>query len=259
MVQISKRLQAVAHLVTAHGTVADVGCDHGYIPVYLIETGRIKQAIAMDVNPGPLSRAEEHIKQYHMEKQIELRLSDGVQALQKGEAESVVIAGMGGGLVKKILTEGKEILSDTRELVLQPQSEISRVRAFLQENGYQIVAENMILEDGKYYPMMRVLHAQDTEAKTAKETLEQEKQQWADLLGEKETRIQAVMELYGPFLLKEKHPVLQQYLDRETMQQESIFQKLQAQKQTEKIQKRIQELTYEMRQNQIAQHMIGRE
>lgn len=180
--QLSKRLRAVAALVTAGGAVADIGTDHAYIPIYLVQTGVATRAIAIDVNRGPLARAKEHIAQYGLEALIETRLSDGLAALQPGEADSIVIAGMGGALMARILNEGREKLCGPeaeeesrdgavgeavskagrrtasracRELILQPQSEIWLVRAWLEQSGWQIVRENMICEDGKYYPMMR--------------------------------------------------------------------------------------------------------
>lgn len=134
-VQISRRLKAVAGLVSRDYRLADVGCDHGYIPIYLLQKGQIPGAIAMDVNQGPLLRAQEHIREWGLDNYIETRLSDGVKALQPNEVQSVVIAGMGGPLMEKILTEGREVLASVCELILQPQSEIGHFRHFLEENG----------------------------------------------------------------------------------------------------------------------------
>mgnify|MGYP000211187256 CR=1 FL=1 len=92
-----------------------------------------------------------------MEKKIEIRLSNGFSALKKGEAESAVIAGMGGGLMIRILTEGEQIAKSLKECILQPQSEIGKVRKFLIAHACAIVEENMVYEDGKFYPMMRVV------------------------------------------------------------------------------------------------------
>ena len=109
MIKISERLMTVASLVSRDHVLADVGTDHGYVPIYLILQGKIKKAIAMDINRGPLERAREHISLYGMGDYIETRLSDGVEALALGEADSILIAGMGGGLVIRIeqRTEGK--------------------------------------------------------------------------------------------------------------------------------------------------------
>ena len=104
----------------------------------------------MDINRGPLLRAQENIRRHRLEEKIKTRLSDGVAELRPGEADSVVIAGMGGSLMVKILKEGKEVLETVKELVLQPQSDICNVRRFLQENGYRIDTERSVLEDGKF-------------------------------------------------------------------------------------------------------------
>ena len=189
MVQLSKRLSAVAQLVTITGILADVGTDHGYIPVYLTGKEQIKKAIAMDVNQGPLERAQEHIRQYGLENRIETRLSDGLQALKPKEVEGIVIAGMGGNLMKRILMQGEQVAHTAKELILQPQSEVMEFRKFLWESGYTIVAEDMVLEDGKYYPMMRVVY-------------ENAQKEIPDVLALK----------YGEKLLEQKHPVLKQYL-----------------------------------------------
>ena len=100
-IQISRRLSAVAALVSPGLVLADVGCDHGYIPIYLIQKGQIPRAIAMDINQGPLLRAREHIREWGLEDYIETRLSDGVEALKPGEAQCLVIAGMGGPLMEE--------------------------------------------------------------------------------------------------------------------------------------------------------------
>ena len=105
--QLSKRLSAVASLITEGSRLADIGTDHGYVPIALVENGSIPSAVAMDVNKGPLERAQEHIREKHLEDRIKTRLSDGVKALEEGEADAVLIAGMGGMLVIRILDAGR--------------------------------------------------------------------------------------------------------------------------------------------------------
>ena len=147
--ELSKRLQAVAALVTAGYITADIGTDHAYIPIYLVEHGLIPSAFAMDINEGPLSRAREHVEENGLSDRIELRLSDGLCALQPGEAETAVLAGMGGGLMIRILKNSPDVTAGMKEFILQPQSEIARVRAFLLEEGFLFIREDMVLEDGK--------------------------------------------------------------------------------------------------------------
>lgn len=156
--ELSKRLQAVADMVVCVGVAADVGTDHGYIPIYLIETHKCKKVIAMDINEGPLLRASEHITERGLGIYIETRQSDGVAALAPFEVQTVVLAGMGGGLMIRILEEGKTVFDTVLNLVLQPQSEIGKVRKYLIEHGYRIEMEDIVKEDGKFYPLMQVVH-----------------------------------------------------------------------------------------------------
>lgn len=200
--QLSLRLSAIAKMVTEGNRLVDVGCDHGYLPVYLIQERRIPGAIAADVGKGPLSRAREHISRYGFGAYIETRLSDGLKEIRKGEGDTLVIAGMGGPLMERILTEGKECLEGFQELILQPQSDIGHVRRFLFENGYRILREDSVLEDGKFYFIMKA-------AKGRQEPL------WS----EEETE-------FGGLLLQSRHPVLRQYLERELRIRQEILERL---------------------------------
>ena len=155
--QLSLRLSAIADMVTTGNRLVDVGCDHGYLPVYLIQQKKIPSAIAMDVRKGPLSRAKEHIRQYGLEEYIQTRLSDGLENLKAGEGDTLVIAGMGGPLMERILTDGQSVRDSFSEMILQPQSDIPHFRRFIQSQGFQIVEEKMVEEEGKFYPMMRVV------------------------------------------------------------------------------------------------------
>ena len=156
-VQLSMRLCAIAGMVTKGNRLADVGCDHGYLSIYLVSEKIVPSAIAMDVRPGPLSRARENISRYGLEDYIETRLSDGLTKLEPGEGDTLVIAGMGGPLMERILNEGAKVREGFQELILQPQSDLPHFRHFLSEIGWEIVREEMIKEDGKFYPMMKAV------------------------------------------------------------------------------------------------------
>ena len=151
---------------------------------------------------------------------------------KSAEADSVVIAGMGGTLVMKILEEGKKVLVDVKELVLQPQSELPKVRRFLMENGYVTEREEMVMEDGKYYPMMRVHF--DASAVSHADSFTEEQ--------ELEFR-------YGKQLLTEKHPVLLAYLRWEAQIQQDILTQLSGQPATEQIAARIDDVKQILAQN----------
>ncbi len=213
--ELSKRLQKVADLVTEGASVADIGTDHGYIPIYLIKNHKAVKALALDVNKGPLERAEEHIAEEGLSAVIDTRLSDGMEALAPYEVQEIITAGMGGGLVIKILTDYPKVTASLHYGILQPQSEIHKVRRFLNDQGYRIVAEDFVEEDGKYYPMMKVDFRSDS--------------------SETYTDCQY---FYGKRLLEEKHPILLKYLYREKKIKEDILCKLD-QKMQENPQERI--------------------
>lgn len=191
---LSSRMAAVAQLVPHGVTACDVGCDHGFVAIYLVQEHICPKVIAMDINKGPLLRAKEHIAGALLSAYIETRLSDGIEKLLPGEAECMIAAGMGGRLVVKILEAYPEKLRSLRYLVLQPQSELSLVRSYLRRQGFSIYRENMVLEDGKFYPMMLVETKPSKEAGTQiayQESLEDE---------------------FGPCLIRDRNPVLLEYL-----------------------------------------------
>ena len=233
-------------MVTDGNRLADIGTDHGYIPIYLCQTGKIPSALAMDIGKGPLQQAQTHIAEHGLSEQIKTRLSDGMAALQFGEADTILIAGMGGGLVMKILSEGAEKLTGKEELILQPQSEIALVREFLRVRNFQILNEDMILEDGKYYPMMRV-HYQAEKNEDADKTIK-------DMENSKEQKKSRykVECLYGRYLLMEKNPVLHQYLVKERQVFENILDNLFKQPESEKITARIGEVKESLGYNEAA-------
>ena len=192
--QLSLRLAAISKMVHGGNRLVDVGCDHGYLPVYLVLNKKIPSAIAMDVRKGPLLRAKEHVQQYGVLDYIELRLSDGLSALKAGE---------GGPLMERILTEGKQVLDSFQELILQPQSDVCHFRHFIREQGWEIREEELILEDGKFYPMMRVTRSIEGCVPWTREE-----------------------EAFGKFLLEARHPVLKLYLQRELGIRKKILEKL---------------------------------
>lgn len=215
--QLSERLSSVASMVTAGNCLADVGTDHGYVPIYLYERQIIPRAIAMDVNKGPLERARVHIAEYGFQNKIETRLSDGLAALKPGEADSVTIAGMGGPLIIRILSAYPEVTASLKELILQPQSEISEVRVWLGEQGYEIVEEHMVFEDGKYYSMFKAVKNEKCRALSALEC--------------KFGRLD---------VLKEIH-VLKAFVERELNNKQNILEKLRSEN-TEKSNGRAEEI-----------------
>ena len=177
-VELSGRLLAAAGMVTPGGRAVDVGCDHGWLPIYLLEQGICTGAVAADLREGPLSRAREHIRQHGLERCIETRISDGLKAVRPGEGETLVLAGMGGPLMERILTESPAAAASFREIIAQPQSDIPHFRRFAVEAGLTVTAEEMVEEDGKFYVIMRMVpcgefprNSQDHPAETRKDHL----------------------------------------------------------------------------------------
>lgn len=242
-VELSKRMQAVADMVTRGNRVCDVGCDHGYVSIYLVQAGISPRVLAMDVNEGPLMRADEHVRQYEMEDYIELRLSDGLSAYQAGEADSLLCAGMGGRLLMKILEREPDKTESFRELILQPQSELKLFRRFLREKGYCILREDMILEDGKFYPIMKVSPQKTgmVSAGTSEGTVSDMHTSGADADEDME-----MSDLLGPCLLQNHNPVLLAYIRQEIQMKEGILEGLKKQEQKEKLLLRKQEIEKEL-------------
>ncbi len=212
VVELSARMQALADMVSQGRNVCDVGCDHGFVSIYMVQKGIAPKVYAMDVRTGPLDRAKEHIAQYQLEAYIETRLSDGLEKLEIGEADCMLCAGMGGPLMMKILTEGRKKAQAMKELILQPQSEIALFRKFLREEGYKIVQENMIYEDGKYYPMIKAVPCESDSL--IRQVNEEELLLW---------------DAYGEILLKEKNSVLYSYLQHSVKYVEMLLEQLKAQ------------------------------
>ena len=182
-------------MITPGLTVADVGTDHGYIPIYQVLTGRAERAYACDVAEGPLGRAVDNIRLYNVADRVDAVLSDGLiglKGIEENIPESIVIAGMGGSLICRILTDGCKVAAGAKELVLSPHSEWYEVRQFLQDNGYKIADEDMVKEDGKYYVIIKAVHSDDKVRSLTDEELR-----------------------FGPVLMEKKHPVLIDYLKKE--------------------------------------------
>ena len=228
--KLSKRLGMIASFVPGGSRVADIGTDHGYIPIHLVQEGIAKSAIAMDVRKGPLLRAQTHIKEAGLTDLVEVRLSDGLLKLEKNQADCVVIAGMGGELIIHILEEGRHLWDSISYWVLSPHSELYKVRKFLAEHEFSIRRETMIKEDGKYYSVMGV-----TRDSMVSEDRDPE-------LGYR----------YGKDLLDSKNPVLKEFLQKEQIQIGEILKGLQSSG-TKNAESRIEELKMELKWNKEAQ------
>ena len=151
IINLSARLLAAASLVKGGGIVADIGTDHGYLPIYLIQRGKIEKAIAADIGKMPLENAKKSVAQYGMADKIELRLSDGLNSFQENEADEIIFAGMGGTLIAEKLKEIPWAKNKKLHFVFQPQSRAEDLREFLFANGFEIGEEIATHEGNRYY------------------------------------------------------------------------------------------------------------
>ncbi|MCM1046997.1 MAG: class I SAM-dependent methyltransferase [Clostridiales bacterium] len=234
-IALSDRLLALACMVTKGNRVCDVGCDHGFLSIYLYKKQISPKIIAMDVNEGPLMRAKEHIREYGAQIYIETRLSDGLSAYQAKEADTLICAGMGGRLMIRILAADVHKTASFKELIMQPQSEVQQFRGFLRSQGYKIVSENMIEEDGKFYPMMKAVKAEDVDsvqdACMKSEYVLRQSEQTREKTGLGQTGVesgwyQQIFDRYGELLIQNKSAVLYRYLEKEKRTYEQILNNL---------------------------------
>ena len=165
MNNLSLRLSTIASLVPKGAFVCDVGTDHGFLPIFLMESGIAKGVIATDINEKPLKKAEENLKKTRAEG-VTLRLCDGLSGIKKGETDTVIIAGMGGEVISGILERGKEITENADiTLILQPTTSPEFLRKYLYETGYEIIREIPVEERGKLYSVMLVVFRDNPQKK----------------------------------------------------------------------------------------------
>jgi len=154
---ISKRLELVASFVPQGAVLLDVGSDHAYLPIELVEKGKIERAIAGEVVEGPYQSAVKNVESHGLKEKIQVRLANGLAAFEEEDQVSVItIAGMGGRLIATILEEGLEKLANVERLILQPNNREDDLRIWLQDNDFQIVAESILEEAGKFYEILVV-------------------------------------------------------------------------------------------------------
>ena len=187
---ISKRLELVASFVPQGVVLLDVGSDHAYLPIELVERGQIEAAIAGEVVEGPYQSAVKNVESHGLKEKIQVRLANGLAAFEEEDQVSVItIAGMGGRLITTILEEGLEKLSNIQRLILQPNNREDDLRIWLQDHGFQIVAESILEEAGKFYEILVVEAGQ--------------------------MKLVASDVRFGPFLSKEVSPVFVQKWQKE--------------------------------------------
>lgn len=149
--QLGPRLALCADLLRGGAPLCDVGTDHAYLPIWLLKTGKVDRALGCDVNQGPLDKAAENARRYHVEDRLALRLSDGLREVRPEEAAEVVIAGMGGDLILRIVEEAPWLREEGRRLVLQPMTSAETLRRGLARLGFALLEERAVVDGGRPY------------------------------------------------------------------------------------------------------------
>jgi tRNA (adenine22-N1)-methyltransferase len=219
--ELSERLTALCRMVPKKSLVADVGCDHAFVPIYLVKTGICSHVLAMDVRKGPLLGAQLHIEEFGLESYIETRLSDGLKEYEKGEADTLICAGMGGRLMLKILFDAGDKLNDFKVMLLQPQSELYEFRRTLRRNKIAVTDENMVYEGGKYYFLMKAVYRADSET-DMNGCIEDE----SGSKMQENIKLQELYDRYGEWNIRKKSPLLVQMLKERQKALKDIFESL---------------------------------
>ena len=218
---LGARLQKCADFVREGKKLADIGTDHGYLPIYLVQEGIAPSAIAMDLRKGPLDKAKKHICDNCLEDRIQTRLSDGLEKLSANEADIITICGMGGRLIADIVTKGMNVITQNTTLIVSPQSEVGDFRHFLVSQRLVVDDEKMLKEDGKYYFIIKCRKSDENVYSEYSETQYQ----------------------YGWKLLENKDKTLYEYLIKEKETNDGISNSLKKDESNPTVKLRLQQLS----------------
>jgi len=197
--ELSLRLRTIAAMVEKCDSVADIGTDHGYIPIFLVKNDICKRAIASDINLGPIEKAKLNISLENLSAQIACRLGGGLTTIKPNEVNCAIIAGMGGNLIRDIILERKEVFNSLDNAILQPVQNPEVLRRFIYEQGYAIVDEELCFDQNKFYEILKVRY-------------DNKPQQKEDIFYE-----------VGEALINKKHPLIKEYLQYKIERNEKIY------------------------------------
>lgn len=186
--EISLRLKTIANMVDKCECVADIGTDHGYIPIYLIKNNICSKTIASDINKGPVEKAKLNVKLENMQEKIQCRLGGGLSTIKPGEVQGIVIAGMGGNLIRDIIEEGIDRFKKAKFAVLQPVQNPEVLREYIYKKGYKIIDEELCIEDNKLYEIIKISYE------------------------EKPQNIDNIYFEVGKTLIEKRHPLVKEYI-----------------------------------------------
>lgn len=188
--ELSKRLNFIIENIDNTSVLADIGTDHGYIPLYAVQNGLCSKAIAIDINKDPLDKAKLNAILEGAGDELEFRLGSGLKPLENGEVEVAVIAGMGGNLIRDILEDDIEKVSSIGYLVLVPAQNPEVLREYLYNNDYEVICEDLCEEEGIYYELFKVRKKDGESAK-----------------------LDSIYYEVSPKLLMQRHPLMKEFLN----------------------------------------------
>ncbi|EGT3603238.1 SAM-dependent methyltransferase [Clostridium perfringens] len=200
--ELSKRLKRIAEHVDKCESVADIGTDHGYIPIYLVKEGICKKAIASDINKGPIEKAKVNVAFEGVSNKIKCLLGPGLNPLKVGEVNGVILAGMGGNLTRDILLADMEKVKKYDFIILQPAQNPEVLREFLYKNDYEIIDEDLIKDEGRFYELFKVKYNENSEKLVFEDELEYE---------------------VSPLLREKNHPLFKEFIEEKINRCETIL------------------------------------
>lgn len=154
--ELSTRLELISSMVDKCRSIADIGTDHGYIPIYLIKKGICSSAVASDINKGPVEKASRNIQRENLQGKIQCRLGSGLSTIMVKEVEGAIIAGMGGNLIRDIILEGFDVFKELNFAILQPVQNAEVLRKFIYEKGFIIIDEELCIDENKFYEIIKI-------------------------------------------------------------------------------------------------------
>lgn len=199
--ELTPRLKVIADSICGYASVADIGSDHAYLPIHLVKVCKVKKIIASDVNKGPVELSRKRLRQYGVEAEVEVRRGNGLEVLEAGETEVIVIAGMGGMLIRDILENRNSVAKEAKLLVLQPMRDSGKVRKWLFENGFDIMDEELVKEQDRIYEII-----------------------WARP-GYECSKTEKLM-LVGDKIIEKKHPLATEFIDKKIEELEKVVTEL---------------------------------
>ena len=200
--ELSKRLKRIAEHVDKCESVADIGTDHGYIPIYLVKEGICKKAIASDINKGPIEKAKVNVAFEGVSNKVKCLLGPGLNPLKVGEVNGVILAGMGGNLTRDILLADMDKVKKYDFIILQPAQNPEVLREFLYKNDYEIIDEDLIKDEGRFYELFKVKYNENSEKLVFEDELEYE---------------------VSPLLREKGHPLFKEFIEEKINRCETIL------------------------------------